>query len=150
MVIIGAGLVGCETALYLAQQGKKVTAVELYDAMRDIYWINAMHLRELLDDAKVKILTYTNVLEITDEDVVIADEQGNRSTLEADSIVLAAGFEPTSLVIILSIRRRYPVDYESVTRTGATMLTLGFRVGERFGSLPRWHSIPGVTLCNHR
>ncbi|MBA7709792.1 Cinnamate reductase [subsurface metagenome] len=99
VVIIGAGLVGCETALYLAQQGKKVTAVELYDAMRDIYWINAMHLRELLDDAKVKILTYTNVLEITDEDVVIADEQGNRSTLEADSIVLAAGFEPTRELI---------------------------------------------------
>ena len=99
VVIIGAGLVGCETALYLAQQGKKVTAVELYDAMRDIYWINAMHLRELLDDAKVKILTYTNVLEITDEGAVIADEQGNRSTLEADSIVLAAGFEPTRELI---------------------------------------------------
>ena len=30
-VIVGGGLVGCETALWLAQQGKKVTLVEAMD-----------------------------------------------------------------------------------------------------------------------
>jgi len=93
-VIIGAGLVGCETALFLAQEGKKVTAVELYTAMRDTCWINAMDLQERLDGANAKILTHTNVLEITDEGLIIADEEGKKSTLEADTIILAVGFEP--------------------------------------------------------
>ena len=94
VVIIGGGLVGCETALYLAQKGKKVTVIARHAAMRDMWWINAKDLQEKLDDAKVKVLSYTNVLEITDEGIVIADEQGKRSTLEADSIVLAVRLEP--------------------------------------------------------
>jgi 2-enoate reductase len=93
-VIIGAGLVGCETALYLAQEGKRVTVVELYTAMRDTCWINALDLKERLDKANAKILTHTNVLEIKHDGLVIADEQGKKSTLEADTIILAAGLEP--------------------------------------------------------
>ena len=94
MIIIGAGSVGCETALYLAQQGKKVTVVECFDAMRDTFWINALDLKERLDNAKVEIMTYTNVLEITDEGVVIADQEGKVSTLEAATIILAVGLKP--------------------------------------------------------
>lgn len=110
VVIIGAGLVGCEIALYLAQQGKKVTAVELYDAMRDIYWINAIHLRELLDGTKVKILTYTNVLRITDEGAVIADEHGNKTKLEADTIVFAVGLE-SNKELVEALRDKLPEVY---------------------------------------
>jgi len=93
-VMIGGGLVGCETALYLAQKSKKVTIIARHAAMREMYWINAKDLQERLDDANVKVLTYTNVLEITDEGVIVVDEQGNRSTLEADTIVLAVRLEP--------------------------------------------------------
>ncbi len=32
-VVVGGGLVGCETALWLAQQGKKVTIVEALDKL---------------------------------------------------------------------------------------------------------------------
>ncbi len=94
MIIIGAGSVGCETALYLAQQGKKVTVVECFDAMRDTLEVNALDLKERLDNAKVEIMTYTNVLEITDEGVVIADQEGKVSTLEAATIILAVGLKP--------------------------------------------------------
>jgi 2-enoate reductase len=94
VIIIGAGVVGSETALYLALRGKKITVVEIYDAMRDLYWVNAKDLKEKLDKAKVKILTYTNVLEVTDDGIVIANEQIKKSTLEADTIVLAVGLEP--------------------------------------------------------
>ena len=95
MVVIGGGLIGCETALYLAQeQGKKVTVVELLDSVaRDMVWGNALDLVRLLDGADVKILTETNVLEITDNCLVIADKQGNESTLEADTIILAVGMK---------------------------------------------------------
>ena len=47
VVIIGGGIIGCETALFLAQEGKKVTIIEiLEDIARDMYSVNRMHLLE--------------------------------------------------------------------------------------------------------
>lgn len=94
VVIIGGGLVGCETALYLSQKGKRVTVVARHAAMADMHWINAQDLQELLDKANVKILTYTNVSEITNEGIVIVDKQGNKDILRADTVVLAVRLEP--------------------------------------------------------
>jgi len=93
VVVIGAGMVGCEVALYLAQQGKKVTAVECLTALRDMFFINALDLKDKLNSAKVKILENTDILEITKEGVVIADKRGEKSALEADTIVLAVGLQ---------------------------------------------------------
>jgi len=94
VIIIGAGMVGSEIALYLAQKGKKVTAVECYDALRDMYWVNAKDLKEKLDAAKVNILTHTNVLEITEDGLVIRTDGGETKTLKSQNIVLAVGLEP--------------------------------------------------------
>ena len=52
--------------LYLAQKGRKVTIVARHNAMRDMMWVNAMGIKEKLGDTDAKILTYTNVLEITE------------------------------------------------------------------------------------
>ncbi len=94
VVVIGGGLVGCETALYLGQQGKKLTIVEvLHRVMRDMFGTNRIHLLKLLADANVEILTDTKVLEITDEGIAIADKDGRKSTLEADTVVLAVGLK---------------------------------------------------------
>jgi 2-enoate reductase len=95
VVIIGGGLVGCETALYLAQKGKKVTVIEILDSvMRDMCIQNRVHMLMLLADAKAEILTDTKVLEITDAGVVIVGNDGKRVNLEADTVVLALGLEP--------------------------------------------------------
>ncbi len=110
VVIIGAGVVGSETALYLALRGKKITVVELYDAMGDLFWVNAKDLKEKLDKAKVEILTYTNVLEVTDDGIVIANEQIKKSTLEADTIVLAVGLEPNR-ELLENLQDRIPEVY---------------------------------------
>ena len=92
VVVLGGGLVGCETALYLAQQGKRVTIVEILDSVaRDVFSINRMHLIKLLNDTGVRILTETTVTEITGEGLVIVDKDGNSSKLESDSVVLALG-----------------------------------------------------------
>jgi 2-enoate reductase len=94
MVIIGGGLVGCETGLWAAQQGKSVTVIARHEAMREMWWVNALDIREKLDAAKAKLLTFTNVIEITDDGVVIASDKGKQSTLKADSILLAVRLEP--------------------------------------------------------
>lgn len=93
-VVVGGGLVGCETALWLAQQGKRVTVVARHDTLRELFWINKLDVNERLDAAKVVIIKNTNVIEITDNAVVVANEQGTKKTLEADTIVLAARLEP--------------------------------------------------------
>ena len=91
-VIIGGGLVGCETALHLAQKGKNVTIVEILDSvMPEVPPANSMHLLKLLADMDVQILTETKFLEITGNGITIADKYGKRSTLDADTIVLAMG-----------------------------------------------------------
>jgi len=92
VVVIGGGLVGAETALYLAQKGKKVTIVEILGTIaQDMYKANRTHLLELLDGAMVVTMTGTNVMEVIDEGVVITTMGGKKSTLAADSVVLALG-----------------------------------------------------------
>jgi 2-enoate reductase len=94
VIVIGGGLVGCETALYLTQKGKKLTIVEtLNDILPDTFRINHTHLQTLLVDANIEILTSTKVLEITDDGIIIADKYGERK-IKADTIVLAVGFKP--------------------------------------------------------
>jgi len=94
VVVIGGGLVGCETALHLAQKGKRVTIVEILDSVaRDIFAANRMHLLKLLTDTNVKILTETSIAEIMDDSVVITSKHGNGSKLENDTVVLALGLK---------------------------------------------------------
>ena len=65
IAVIGGGLVDCETSLYLAQKGKKVTVVEMLDAVADdLYLANRMYLIKLLSDANVKTIIGERALEI--------------------------------------------------------------------------------------
>jgi len=96
-VMIGGGIVGCETALYLAQQGKQITIVEIMSSVaRDMFFANRTHVLELLAEANVKILTETSVAEITDDGVVIADKEYKRSQHPCDTVVIALGLEPNT------------------------------------------------------
>jgi len=93
VIVIGGGLVGCETALYLTQKGKKLTIVEtLNDILRDTFRINRTHLQELLADAGIQVFTSTKVLEITDDGIIIADKYSEKK-IKADTVVLAVGFK---------------------------------------------------------
>jgi len=100
ILILGGGLVGCETALYLAQKGKKVTIVEILGSVaRDVEAANRMHLLELLDNAGVSVLTETKPLEITNEEVIVTDTSNQRKSLKADSVIIAVGLKPETKLL---------------------------------------------------
>ncbi len=97
IAILGGGLVGCETALYLSMYlGKRVTLVEMTDAIaQEEYSIPRQALVEHMNE----YVTYycgVRCTAITSEGMEVADSYGNHALLEADTVVLAAGMRARS------------------------------------------------------
>ena len=92
VIILGGGIVGCETALFLADQGKNVTIVELLPAMATKMVPSIREaLLGTLSAKGVLMLTNIRVEEITPSGMVITDAEGKTQMIDADNIVLAAG-----------------------------------------------------------
>jgi 2-enoate reductase len=97
VVMIGGGLVGCEVAVYLAQQGKKVAIVEIMDKVaRDMWRGNRLHIIELLEKHNVRILTSTRPLEIKEDSVVVNNEKDKTEKLRVDTVAIATGLVPNN------------------------------------------------------
>lgn len=96
VLMVGGGLVGCETGLWLAQQGKDVTVVEILDTIlssgKPIPHMNRDMLINLMAKAKVKVITSTSLLEITKDGAVLIDKKFNKETISVDTVIAASGF----------------------------------------------------------
>ncbi len=97
VLVIGGGLVGCETADYLAGKDMSVTIVEmLKHTARDIGPAARFFLRRRLQEKQVLILTQSTVKSI-DEDYAIIDTPGGQQRLGPfDTIVMATGAVPVN------------------------------------------------------
>ncbi len=94
VVIIGGGLIGCETAEYLLSLGKKVTIVEMLERIgQDIgasyRWLILSRLRK----AGVRMEVKAKAEEINEKGVVISKD-GARQSIEGDSVIVAVGMRP--------------------------------------------------------
>ncbi|MBE9470236.1 MAG: FAD-dependent oxidoreductase [Chloroflexi bacterium] len=95
VAVIGAEVVGCETAEFLADKGKKVTLMRRGEDMATkLNPTSREHLLARLEAKGVTMLTGVQYQEITDEGVIITTRQAESQTVEADTIVLAAGSLP--------------------------------------------------------
>ena len=93
-VILGGGLIGCETGIYLDMCGRDVTIVEMKDDWaKDAYFMHRNAMNMYFRESKVRILTGTRAIEVTDNGLLCENEKGEEIFLEADSILLAAGME---------------------------------------------------------
>lgn len=91
IVVLGGGLAGCETALYLAQQGRDVTIVEMLDDV--CLDANPRYRPLILDQLKKHVTCKTNLqgVRVTEKGLVCADKKGAETLLEADTIICAVG-----------------------------------------------------------
>jgi 2,4-dienoyl-CoA reductase-like NADH-dependent reductase (Old Yellow Enzyme family)/thioredoxin reductase len=94
VVVVGGGQVGSEVAWYLAEQGKKVTIVEMtFGVALDVNLFSRFYLLDRLGQLGVETLAMTTVEEITGAGVVTVDTGGNRQAVQADTVVIATGFK---------------------------------------------------------
>ncbi|MGL5407259.1 MAG: FAD-dependent oxidoreductase, partial [Shewanella sp.] len=94
IAIIGGGIVGAETAHYLAEQGNKVTIVELNaEIAQGMEPYNQIVLRRELKALKVKQLTQAKVQTITATGLTY-EHKGKTKNLKADHVVMALGQRP--------------------------------------------------------
>ncbi|NLA27835.1 MAG: FAD-dependent oxidoreductase [Firmicutes bacterium] len=94
--IVGGGLVGCETAAYLAGDDRRVIILEKQEELAPDQSpsLRGELLRRLYDNSAVEIRTNTEVLSLG-EHSLIARSDGCQSAIEdLDTIIIAAGAQP--------------------------------------------------------
>ncbi|MEE0510841.1 MAG: FAD-dependent oxidoreductase [Peptococcaceae bacterium] len=95
VVIIGGGMVGCETALHLTANGKTVELVEMGDMLApEGIFTERIHTLDYMEkDENLAYHTNMRCVEITNEGAVVVDENGRKRLIQAETIVLAAGMK---------------------------------------------------------
>lgn len=95
-VVVGGGLVCCETALWLAQNGIHVTIVEALDKVMAVNGplcaANKEMLEALLPFNGVEIITGAKVTEFANGEVKVDTKEGSK-TIMSDSVILSVGYK---------------------------------------------------------
>ena len=117
VIVIGGGLVGCETADYLGEHGFAVTLVEAReDIAMDIMGEHKVYLLENYAKNQVQIYVNCTVDEIK-EDGVIVNLSGQQEVLSGfDSVVLALGAKAYQPFDNLSVKEVYTIGDASKAR----------------------------------
>jgi 2,4-dienoyl-CoA reductase-like NADH-dependent reductase (Old Yellow Enzyme family)/thioredoxin reductase len=94
VVIIGGGMVGCETGHYLAEQGKTVTIIEILKRMAsDMFPMTRRRLMDGLRSKKVTLLASATCEEIREGSVRVTTAEGKKETIPADTVIIAVGYK---------------------------------------------------------
>lgn len=95
VTVVGGGLVGCETALWLAQEGKHVTIVEALDRLmavnKPLCHANSEMLERLLPFHGVETLISSSVQKYENGKLLVKTPQGEQQ-LDCDTVILSVGF----------------------------------------------------------
>ncbi|HOQ37529.1 MAG TPA: FAD-dependent oxidoreductase [Acetivibrio sp.] len=94
VIIVGGGLVGCETGLHLAQKGKNVTIIDMLpEVAQDVIFMARFSLLQALRDKGINTQGGLKLVEITDRGIVAEDANGSRREMECDTVVIATGLK---------------------------------------------------------
>lgn len=100
VVIIGAGLTGCETADFLSQQGIKVTLIEMLDdyasgVVSDDKTLFALKFKK----HNIKVLLNTKLSRISNKGIIVESAREREKLIEAKTVINATGVKPHSELI---------------------------------------------------
>jgi 2,4-dienoyl-CoA reductase-like NADH-dependent reductase (Old Yellow Enzyme family)/thioredoxin reductase len=93
VLIAGAGMTGCETALRFLQSGRKVTLIDLLPREQlgsGSSPINAYALFNILAEYNVDLRTQTKLVDVT-KDYAVFSKDGTEETLAFDTVILSLG-----------------------------------------------------------
>ncbi len=94
VVVIGGGLVGCETADFLSERGKNVTVLEILEQVAsDLGRTNRKMILDRLIRADVKMVTKFKPMEITEKGVKGVSDSST-VLFPADTVIMAVGMKP--------------------------------------------------------
>jgi 2-enoate reductase len=97
VLVMGGGVIGCETALYLARQGKQVTISTRRDKSQlaeDLYDHNNHDVLIMMMEAiDIEVLAETVPVRV-EEDGVLVDHRGSGKKIAVDSLVFAGRMLP--------------------------------------------------------
>ena len=91
VVVFGGGLAGCECAIHLGQEGKKVHLVEMRDVLAPD--ANVRHRPLLLKEIEKYVTVHTGYkgLKVTSEGVLCSDADGKEVLVPGNSVICALG-----------------------------------------------------------
>ena len=108
VVVLGGGLAGCESGLYLAQKGHNVTIVEMRsDVAIDANPRHRPALMALLQ-AHTTLRPGMTAKAVTLEGLICTDEAGNEQLFPADTVLSAPGLRPRTAVVD-ALRQTAPI-----------------------------------------
>jgi NADPH-dependent 2,4-dienoyl-CoA reductase/sulfur reductase-like enzyme len=100
VIVVGGGSVGSETAEFLAESGKAVTIVEMLEKICiDMSPTIVPFFMERIKPYRLKIFTQHKLLEINDKGVITMDDQQQKHSIEADTVVMAVGAQSNNELV---------------------------------------------------
>jgi 2,4-dienoyl-CoA reductase-like NADH-dependent reductase (Old Yellow Enzyme family)/thioredoxin reductase len=97
VLVVGAGQMGCEAAIHLAMNGRKVTVIDMLPPDQigtDVHPLNMMTLSGMLQEYRVEVRTGIKLDRITATGAVLSDGSGNSEEIPCDTIVFSMGITP--------------------------------------------------------
>lgn len=99
VVVLGGGLAGCEAAIHLAQEGKKVSVVEMRDELAPDCNIRQRPILLAKMNELVTIHTGLRGMKVTEEGVLCQNKAGEEVMVKGASVICALGQRPRRSVV---------------------------------------------------
>jgi len=133
VVVLGGGLIGLETALFLASLGNDVTILKRYETISEnIDPIYAQHLLSRLQELGVKIISKVTIMEIEQNQVLIENHNKEPNRIYFDKIVLARELVPSNkLAKEIDAREVYLIGDSLKPRRIFNAVFEGFMIGRQ-------------------
>lgn len=100
VAVIGGGLVGCETGLFVAELGKSVTIIEMQDEIApEANWMHREGMIQAFAKQDITLATGRKVILVSPEGVTVETRDGHTELIPADSVIYAIGMRPENRLV---------------------------------------------------